>query len=210
MPLKMGSVNCYLLQNDAGYYLIDTGMSAGRKDLLGVLGAAGCRPGNLRLILITHGDFDHTGNAAFLRGKFGAKILMHQEDAGMVEHGDMFENRKKPNFFVRRLVPLVTGFGNAERFTPDLIVNDGYSLKNDGLDGTVLSIPGHSRGSIGLLTSDADLFCGDLFENTKTPVLNSLMDDIDAGKASMERLTGMNIHAVYPGHGGIFLYNVLL
>jgi glyoxylase-like metal-dependent hydrolase (beta-lactamase superfamily II) len=206
----MGSVNCYLLQNDIGYYLIDTGMSVGRKNILQWLETAGCRPGNLRLILITHGDFDHTGNAAFLRKQFGVKIAMHQADAGMVEHGDMFENRKQPNIFVRLLVPLFTGFGKAERFTTDLPVEDGYSMLDHGFDGRVVSLPGHSRGSIGLLTSESDLFCGDLFENTKMPLLNSLMDDADSGKASMERLNGMNIRTVYPGHGGSFLYNVLL
>jgi glyoxylase-like metal-dependent hydrolase (beta-lactamase superfamily II) len=83
-------------------------------------------------------------------------------------------------------------------------------MLDHGFDGRVVSLPGHSRGSIGLLTSESDLFCGDLFENTKMPLLNSLMDDADSGKASMERLNGMNIRTVYPGHGGSFLYNVLL
>jgi hydroxyacylglutathione hydrolase len=49
------------------------------------------------LIVITHGDFDHIGNAAYLRQKFGAKIAMHADDVGMAERGDMFWNRKKGN-----------------------------------------------------------------------------------------------------------------
>jgi glyoxylase-like metal-dependent hydrolase (beta-lactamase superfamily II) len=37
-------------------------------------------PGKLNLILITHGDFDHTGNAAFISGRFRLKTAMHLDD----------------------------------------------------------------------------------------------------------------------------------
>jgi glyoxylase-like metal-dependent hydrolase (beta-lactamase superfamily II) len=68
----------------------------------------------------------------------------------------------------------------------------------------VLSIPGHSRGSIGLLTADGDLFVGDLLVNTKRPVLNSIMDDRAAAQASVEKLKSLKIKTVYPGHGAPF------
>ena len=38
---------------------------------------AGCKLGSLKLIVLTHGDFDHTGNAAYLRHKYAIKIAMH-------------------------------------------------------------------------------------------------------------------------------------
>jgi glyoxylase-like metal-dependent hydrolase (beta-lactamase superfamily II) len=90
LPLRMGSVNCYFVMNDTGYFLIDTGSSSSLKALEKELEIAGCKPGDLRLIALTHGDFDHTGNAAYLRNKFDTKIAMHVDDLGMVEHGDMF------------------------------------------------------------------------------------------------------------------------
>jgi hypothetical protein len=34
--------------------------------------------------------------------------------------------------------------------------------------------------------------------------LNSLMDDQAAAKVSMEKLAGMNISTIYPGHGQPF------
>lgn len=206
----MGSVNCYLLESENGYILIDTGISFKRKELVRSMESAGCKPGQLQLILLTHGDFDHTGNAAYLREGFGAKIAMHIGDAGMGELGDMFFNRKAPNALIRWMVPFFTGFGKRERFKPDLFVEDGFSLEPYGFQGSVVSLPGHSQGSVGVVTVDGSLFCGDLFENTKTPTLNSLMDDPLAGKASMDKLTSMQIQMVHPGHGEPFLYNVLL
>jgi len=86
----LGSVNCYLVESGTGHILIDTGSSNMRSDLERELESAGCKPGNLRLIVLTHGDFDHIGNAAFLKKKFGTKIAMHKDDSGMAEHGNMF------------------------------------------------------------------------------------------------------------------------
>ncbi len=64
LPFRLGSVNCYLVTTDDGYILIDTGGSNNRADLEKALFSAGCEPGHLTLIIITHGDFDHIGNAA--------------------------------------------------------------------------------------------------------------------------------------------------
>jgi glyoxylase-like metal-dependent hydrolase (beta-lactamase superfamily II) len=47
-------------------------------------------PGNLALIVLAHGDFDHTGNGAYLRQKYGARMATHRDDLGMVERGDTF------------------------------------------------------------------------------------------------------------------------
>ena len=204
LPLRMGSVNCYLIKTPNGYFLIDSGSSSSRKELLSRIESAGCKPGLLKLILLTHGDFDHTGNAAYLRTAFGGKIAMHAGDLGMAEHGDMFFNRNQPNILIKTLVPLLTGFGKSQRFSPDLLVHEGDDFSSYGFDAQVITIPGHSKGSIAILTASADLFCGDLLENIKEPVLGSLTDDIPAAKASLQKLNGMNIGMVYPGHGQPF------
>jgi len=94
---------------------------------------------------------------------------MHPDDAGLVERGDMFSNRKKPNFLITAMIPLFTGFRKSDRFTPDILLEDGYDLSHYGLNAKVISLPGHSRGSIGILTKEGDLFCGDFFENIKGP-----------------------------------------
>jgi hydroxyacylglutathione hydrolase len=204
LPLHMGYVNCYLLAVSGGFILIDTGSSNVRQQLYRELESAGCSTDTLKLILITHGDFDHTGNAASLRSRFGTRVAMHPDDAGMAELGDMFVNRKKPNVLVRALVPRLTGFGKSERFTPDVLVEQGYDLSPLGLAAKVLHLPGHSAGSIGLLTGNGELFCGDLFENVKGPKLNSIMDDPASARISLSRLQSLEINTVYPGHGRPF------
>jgi glyoxylase-like metal-dependent hydrolase (beta-lactamase superfamily II) len=213
MSFQMGSVNCYPIETETGFVLIDTGPSNRRALLETFLARAGCRPGNLQLVVLTHGDFDHTGNAAYLAAKFGAPIAMHRADAGMAEQGDMFWNRASGSAFFRFLVPIFFRFPKSVRFTPDVFFEDGDDLAEYGLEAQVLSIPGHSLGSIGVLTEGANggakqaeraLFCGDLLENVKQPSLNSIMDDVAIAERSVERVSGLGIDTVYPGHGQPF------
>jgi len=204
LPYKLGNVNCYLVKTGDGYILIDTGGSNKRTDLEKEMESAGCKPGRLKLIVLTHGDFDHTGNAAYLRKRFGAKIAMHHDDSGMAERSDMFWNRKKGNFLLGMIARILFGFGKKERFKPDLYIGDRYDLSEYGFDAKVLHLPGHSKGSIGILTAGGDLFCGDLLENKDRPVLNSIMDDSAAANYSVEKLESLRISTVYPGHGKPF------
>lgn len=204
LPFRLGTVNCYLVETGTGFVLIDTGASNARDELERQLASAGCKPGNLDLIVLTHGDFDHTGNASYLRDKYGARIGMHQDDSGMAEHADMFWNRSSGSAIIRFLAPILFRFRKANRFKPDFTVDEGYDFSGYGLDAQVLSIPGHSKGSIGILTADGDLFCGDLLENTDKPATNSIMDDPVACDASLEKLEGLKINTLYPGHGKPF------
>ncbi|MFZ2096956.1 MAG: MBL fold metallo-hydrolase [Anaerolineales bacterium] len=210
LPLKMSHVNAYLIRTDQGFFLVDTGMTNARRQIELALEHLCCHPGDLKLILLTHGDFDHTGNAAHLRDKFSAKIAMHQADSGMLENGDMFWNRKFKNSFLKKVMPLFIRFGEKERCTPDIYVEDGTVLTEYGWDAQVYNTPGHSSGSICILTAFGDLFCGDLLTNsTGKPMLNSMMYDSEAGKASLEKLKALSIKTVYPGHGLPFAWEAL-
>jgi len=198
------SVNCYLVRTGDGFILIDTGRTNKRGAIEKELESAGCQPGNLKLIVLTHGDFDHCGNAAYLRKKFGAQIAMHKDDSGMVERGDMLWNRNKQNILIRIIFKLFFRLSKSDRFKPDLYIDEGYDFSAYGFDAKVLDIPGHSRGSIGILTASGDLFCGDLMANVGKPDIWSIIDDSVAAQVSVEKLKRLQINTVYPGHGQPF------
>lgn len=209
--LNIGWVNSYLVHTDQGFILVDTGMTNARRQLEASLEHLCCHPGDLKLIVLTHGDFDHTGNAAYLRGKFNAPIAMHRADAGMLENGEMFWNRKVKYTILKKLMPVFIRFGKNDQCTPDTFLEDGNSLVKYGLDANVLNTPGHSSGSICLLTSTGDLFCGDLFTSSGgKPRLNAMLYDRQAGQSSLARLRDMPITMVYPGHGQPFAWKELV
>ncbi len=205
MPFVLNaSVNCYLLRTSNGFVLIDTGVTNKRAILEKELENAGCQHGKLELIILTHGDFDHSGNAKYLRNKFRTQVIMHKNDSGMVERGDMLWNRNKQNLLVRIMFKLFFRLPHGDWFQPDLLVDEGDDLLRYGFNAKVLTLPGHSKGSIGILTAAGDLFCGDLLENTNKPQKNTLVDDSNELDASVEKLKQFQINMVYPGHGQPF------
>ena len=204
LPLGLGSVNCYLIQNENGYFLIDTGASNRGTQVHQALAQAGCRRGDLKLILLTHGDFDHTGNVAALHSQYDAPVALHRDDLSMAEQGNMFSGRQTGNPVMNWVSARLFGFGKANRFSPDLFLDEDSDLSAYGLNVRVLSIPGHSRGSVAFLTAEGNLFSGDLLENLKEPVIGSIIDDLPAAQASIARLQGLGAVTVYPGHGQPF------
>ena len=204
-------VNCYLIKTKDGYILVDTGYSNQRINIEKALDVAGVQPGNLSLILLTHGDFDHSGNGAYFREKYQSKIAMHKDDLGMVEHGSLFYSRKSPNIIIRLLVkvmlPLLRmNLKKKDRFIPDIYLKDGDDLSEYGFSAKIVHLPGHSGGSIGFHTTEGNLFIGDLLENNekKGPVKCSLMDNLVDFDASIEKLKSLSVNTVYPGHGNSF------
>jgi glyoxylase-like metal-dependent hydrolase (beta-lactamase superfamily II) len=206
---NIGSVNGYLIKtNDGGFILIDTGWSAERALLEKQLEHAGCHPGNLNLIILTHGDSDHAGNAAYLRKKYGAKIAMHRIESGIVQKGDL-RSTKINLTFSKRIILSFFRLGKSDQFKPDIYLEEGDDLTEYGLAARILHLPGHSKGSIGILTSNDDLFCGDFFRNKFRPSIGTIDDPSDY-ESSFEKLKKIKINLLYPGHGRPFRMNEIL
>jgi hydroxyacylglutathione hydrolase len=184
---RFGGVNCYLVQTDTGFILIDTGFPSQRAALVKALERAGCQPGNLRLIILTHGDADHAGNGAYLRKKYRAPIAIHRSESKAVASGDMALNRKNKPEILGRLALFFLSFVRQSHFHPDVSVEDGGDLSRYGFAAHVLHLPGHSKGSIGILTTHGDLFCGDLLWNRDKPAPYVPIDDLADVRTSIPR-----------------------
>jgi hydroxyacylglutathione hydrolase len=204
--LKSASgVNSYLIKTDSGFFLIDTGFHSKNKELELALENYGCKPSNLNLIIITHGDLDHIGNCKSLQKNFKVKIAVHSGESEAILKANMTLNRKKKQSISTKIVLSLFGsLFKTIRFLPDIFVNDGDSLLKYGLNAEVLHLPGHSKGSLGILTTDGNLFCGDLLLNIHIPSQTDLLDDPVDLKNSINRLLYLPFHTIYPGHGKPF------
>jgi glyoxylase-like metal-dependent hydrolase (beta-lactamase superfamily II) len=208
--IELDFVNAYLLKANDGFVLIDTGLPMHRERLEKALVSSGCVPGNLKLVVITHGDWDHVGNCAELQKKYKTKIAMHQKDALMSEQAVSL-NRKvrtlaaKIFFLIRLIKRKLQGVKMVfDKFKPDVLLEDGQSLAGYGLDAKVLHLPGHTKGSLGVLTAAGDFFSGDILVNNKKPDIAVYVDDFGDLKSTAQKISVMNIKTVYPGHGKPF------
>jgi glyoxylase-like metal-dependent hydrolase (beta-lactamase superfamily II) len=216
--IGLDGTNCYLIKTDKGYVLIDTNFPFQRSKVEKALEEAGCEPGNLDLIVVTHGDIDHTGNCAYLREKYASKIAMHADDTEMCmkdgitrERGDIPKGFPLPLMilwlfrgFLRFAIGQLLWRKPFDKFEPDLLLKEDQNLTEYGFDAKILYTPGHSKGSISILTDDGDLFCGDTFNNVWGRILNSLDKD------RFEQLKTLKIETIYPGHGDPFSMKQLL
>lgn len=210
--LSLGMVNSYLVKNGKDFFLIDTGLSMKCAELVRLLIEQDVRPNDIKLVILTHGDFDHTGNGAYFQ-QSGAKIAIHKSDADMCRTGKSISNRKRKGSFFSKILhkimfnvlfPILMKKHPFETFEPDIILSDGEDLSKYGFEAKVIHLPGHTKGSIGLLTPEHNLFSGDTLNNRKRPETAHIIEDEEAFAASLEKIRKLDINTVYPGHGKPF------
>jgi glyoxylase-like metal-dependent hydrolase (beta-lactamase superfamily II) len=137
---------------------------------------------------------------------------MHKDDSFMVENGLSLKRKTRTLqamlfSLIRKLFRKKFAF---DKFIPDIYLTDGQNLNEYGFNAKVVHIPGHTKGSIGILTGDGDLFAGDTFTNRRKPeVANYIENPMDL-KNSIDRLKMMNIKMIYPGHGKPFEFEQIV
>jgi len=209
LVIDLGFVNVFLLRSRDSHILIDTGAARDWPDLERELVEAGCLPDKLKLVVLTHGDFDHAGNCAELQKKYGTKIAMHKGDAEMVRTGVLVKRKSKG--IIGRLLLWIGGreVKGFTTFRPDILLEDGQVISSNGLTVKIIHTPGHTKGSIAILTDDGRLFVGDTVSNRTRPSGPPLIEDEEGFNKSITVLKQSNAHMVYPGHGKPFPFSAL-
>lgn len=186
IPGQPLETNCYLVADreageailiDAPWRVEDTIAEWSRE-----LGVA------VRLIVCTHGHWDHTMGLADLIAATGAQSVCHAADAGMLEHPSF-----APFSFPFTLTPV----------TPNRLLAEGDIVEVGAHRFTVLHTPGHTPGCICLhAAEDRVLFSGDtLFAGTCGRV-DLPGGDPETMVRSLLRLRDLPPDTtVYPGHG---------
>jgi len=139
-PGSWGS-NCYILisedhQRQRHAAVVDPSASA-----KGIVEFLNDQKATLEYIILTHGHFDHITSLDTLREATNAPALVHKDDAEMLTDGE--KNAFK--FF----------FGQERKWKAAEVLlsgGDRITLGDETLE--VISTPGHSKGSICLLTKD--------------------------------------------------------
>jgi hydroxyacylglutathione hydrolase len=208
--ISLGFVNVFLIKTGDGFVLVDTGVARKWPMLEAELIQSGCLPDKLKLVIITHGDFDHTGNCAQLQRKYNAKIAMHDGDVEIVKTGVLPE--RKIHGIIGRLVMWMgkREIGEFDRFQPDILLQDGEVISMYGLTMKVIHTPGHTKGSICILTDGGQLFVGDMLANRIKPGFPPLIENEEKLHRSLDVLKRLDAKTVYPAHGRMFPFKTLL
>jgi hydroxyacylglutathione hydrolase len=175
------------------------------------LSKLGIQASEIKLIVLTHSHFDHSGSAREIRDLTGAKIAIHESERTYVENGGMIIP-KGVNTYGKLTKPLLFSIFKKisfPKFKPDILITDEpYSLSMYGIDGNIMHTPGHTIGSISVILNSGEAFVGcmahDGFPFRLRPGLPIYAQDIAAIKKCWEILIDRGIKMVYPGHGKPF------
>lgn len=186
IPAGIYAANCYLVysENDKAAIIVDPG-----GDVDDLVNAIDKNNLDLKFIVLTHGHGDHIGAATALKDRYKVDVLIHEDDAEMLESGEINLSTKM-------------AMGSVE-LKADRILKEGETIVFGDLEAKVIHTPGHTKGGIcllienSLITGDtlfkgsigrSDLYGGD-FEALISSIKNKLLELPDET-------------IVYPGHGG--------
>jgi glyoxylase-like metal-dependent hydrolase (beta-lactamase superfamily II) len=82
--VKLGLNSCYLIRSK-DVVMIDGGMPKKLKVFKKVLTILDINPSDIKLIVLTHSHFDHSGSAPEIREFTGAKIAIHESEKTYLE-----------------------------------------------------------------------------------------------------------------------------
>ena len=184
-------VPCFLIRHPEGDLIWETGMSPTRTDLgewatpgaslVDQLRALDLGPSDIRFLTLSHGHWDHSGNA----GLFARSTWL----ADPIERACMFDDENRAS-------PSMDDYGALET-SPTQLIDDDHDVFGDG-SVVIVRAPGHTPGHTVLLVhlerAGPILLTGDLWHmaesrvNRRVPIFNT---DRAQTLASMDRIEAL-------------------
>jgi glyoxylase-like metal-dependent hydrolase (beta-lactamase superfamily II) len=224
-PFAVGPVNAYLIEADP-LTLVDAGLNTpqSKNALMLAFAAAGSFLESVQRVIVTHAHPDHYGLVHIVQEASGATVYFPEREIARVRDRQML-------FEVGRLLmgagmPLELLFRMDQERKKDqtrpgldhdtvIPMRGGESFDFEADAGaftlTALHMPGHTGGHMVLHEpSTGTLFAGDqlLPDVSPNPLLEPSLDEPGERRrslkeylVSLERMAGMDLRLVYPGHG---------
>jgi glyoxylase-like metal-dependent hydrolase (beta-lactamase superfamily II) len=198
--------NVHLVLDGEEGALVDAGFPD-EQSIGGRLEALRQFPGlKLRYIVVTHHHFDHASGAHRLREATGARIVMHRDEAPLLQRAasgelpadvDVPPERREFAEGARRWRE------EAAKATPDELVSDGDTLRVGGLTLRMVHTPGHTAGHLSLFLEEGRvLFAGDnVLGMGTTAVPPPPHGDMAQYVESLRKMQALEAGLICCGHG---------
>ncbi len=202
------TVNLFLIVDEESVTIVDTGFPGSGDEVLGAVAACGRGPDDVADILVTHCHSDHAGSLAELKARTAAASYMHPTDAEFVRQGKT----------MRPVSPAPTPMSHVfyrmhlKGKSPDEFDIPPAEVDHEILDGediavaggmTAIHVPGHCAGQLAFLwhRHGGVLFAADAAANAFGLRLSPVYENLDDGRRSLAKLSGLEFEHACFGHG---------
>jgi metallo-beta-lactamase class B len=135
---------CYLITTPRGHILINTGLAASNKQIKQNIETLGFRFADINILLTTQAHYDHMGAMAAIKKSTGAKLMVNEPDAEVVNDGGSSDY-------------VMGGKGSTfQPVKPDRLLHDGDTVELGNMQLIMLHHPGHTKGSCSFLFTVKD------------------------------------------------------
>jgi glyoxylase-like metal-dependent hydrolase (beta-lactamase superfamily II) len=206
VPIALPICNVFLLQGTRPI-LVDTGRPRDCAAIVAALRYHGIAPADLSLIVHTHSHWDHAGSTSELRKLTRARIAIHAADAPMLRRGD--NGMLRPMTLTARMFrPLLDWHYPGTE--PNLLIEREMDLSDFGVPARIVLTPGHTAGSITVVTARGDAMIGDLLMGgylggwlrPHRPGMHYFAEDVSAVLQSVRKVLELRPARIHPAHGG--------
>ena len=214
--INIGNIiaNNYLLLTPKGWLAIDTGYAGGFRRFVNGLAAHSIDISDIKYIFLTHVHDDHAGFLGELMDATDAQLIVHRHSVERLLAGHNQRIGGCPNILAKVFVEGMRLVGKGKHEFPAIDVSkratiwDGTAqpLLEEDIPLKILALPGHTSDSIGLLSEDGELFCGDAAMNGFPSVNRNIIwiENLDDYRNSWDRMIKAGARTIFPSHGKPF------
>jgi len=193
---RFGYFNLYVIRGKNGDILIDTGFIGMKNKIRKWL-----KQFDIKLIILTHSHLDHIWNTAYLKELYNCDVAIGIDDIINIDNS-LINSKPVKNKYSWWCKFMNFGMNHleAKKFDIDMKLKDNQIIRRYGLELKIVSLPGHTTGSIGVIYNDY-LFVGDALINRWNGMEIAFQNqDCDEALLSFDKIKQINPSIIFVGH----------
>lgn len=192
LNLTCKRTNCYLLEANCGWIMVDTDFPDTLHRLMCLLKQHDIKIRDIKYLLVTHFHPDHAGIVQDLKN-LGVRLVILECQVSFIDKlNDFFKKNHKFNF-------------NDIILGDNVVVSNNESrdfLESIGISGDIIQTPGHTDDSITLIIDGCCAFTGDLPEFALMEAYNDQVI-----RDSWKLIKDYKVTKIHPAHGSSYTIN---